>query len=173
MVHAFSPIVLNYRPSGNDGNRYKPKVESLLPEVELGVAAPVPHHLKEDPGGCEKDHSNQQSIYSRRVNLAVMERLREGVVRCSMEAPIMHPVAHAGRPRDVLDVSVARLLSLLALAVGAAFILGVIYILCSGRGRVSLLQSIGPHQSTVCMTTPGIQDPACILGILGKGRGET
>ena len=104
MVHAFSPIVLNYQPSGNDGNRYEPKVESLLPEVELGVAAPVPHQLKEDPGGCEKDHSNQQSIYSRRVNLALKERLREGAVRCSMEAPIMHPVAHAGRPRDVLDV---------------------------------------------------------------------
>ena len=129
MVHAFSPIVLNYRPSGNDGNRYEPKVESLLPEVELGVETPVPHHLKEDPGGCEKDHSNQQSIYSRRVNLALKERLREGAVRCSSESPIIHPVAHAGRPRDVLDVSVARLLSLLALAVRTAFVLGDIYAL--------------------------------------------
>ena len=77
MLRAFGPIVIDYRPSGNKRNRYKPKVESLLPKVELGVETPVPHDLKEDTGGCEKNHSNQQPVHSLRVNLAVIERLRE------------------------------------------------------------------------------------------------
>jgi hypothetical protein len=122
MGHAFAQIVNGACRSGGDGNHNKPKVEPLLPEVEFGVAAPVPHHLKEDPGGCEKDHSNQQPVRSRRVNLAVRERLRDGVVRGSSEAPIRHPVAHAGCRRDPFVA--AHRLALAASALTASCLVG-------------------------------------------------